>query len=98
MSGFIENAAGRIGKNLVQYASGGGTENAGLALAVTDMLLRTPGGEFIVLFPTWPVAEPASFTNLLAKGGWRASAEWAVPAKAAAGVTITNAVKGSNSS
>ena len=97
VKGFIEDAAGRIGKNLIKYAPGGGTENAGLALAVADMLLRAPGGEFIVLFPTWPVAEPASFTNLLAKGGWRVSAEWEVPAKAAAGVTITNAAKGSGS-
>ena len=45
VSSFIESAAGRIGENLVQYASGGGKENAGLALAIADMLLRAPGGD-----------------------------------------------------
>ena len=92
---FISNAAGRIGNNLIKYATGGGTENAGLALAVTDMLVHAPGGKFIVLFPAWPVAEPASFVNLLAKGGWRVSAGWDASARAAIDVTITNAVQGS---
>jgi len=80
---------------LAADATGGGTENAGLALAVTDMLLRAPAGEFIVLFPTWPESEPARFVNLLAKGGWRVSASWDGSAKEATGVTITSAVEGS---
>ena len=91
---FISDAAGKIGPNLIKYATGGGTENAGLALAVTDMLVRAPGGEYIVLFPGWPTDEPASFVNLLTKGGWRVTAAWDTE-KNATGVTITNAAAGS---
>ena len=60
MSGF--------GPNLIRYASGGGTENAGMALAVADMMLGSPGGVngHIELFPAWPPAHPASFARLLA--------------------------------
>ena len=94
VQGFVATAANDIGPNLIKYATGGGTENAGLALAVTDMLLRAPGGEFIVLFPTWPAGEPASFVNLLAKGGWRVSAAWDPAASAPTGVTITSAAGG----
>lgn len=102
VTSFIGDAAGQIGNNLIKLLGecrlcSGTTENAGLALAVTDMLLRAPGGEFIVLFPAWPVGEPASFTNLLAKGGWRVSAQWTAPAKVAADVSITNGVEGSGS-
>ena len=74
--------------NLLPYAPGGGIENAGISQAVVDMLLSssatpsTPGAEppvgmgawVLSLFPFWPASEPASFSNLVAKGAWGVSA------------------------
>ena len=42
--------------------------------AVNEMLLTTPDGIFIEIFPFFPRDEPASFTTLRSKGGWLVSA------------------------
>jgi hypothetical protein len=36
----------------------------------------TAAGSYLQLFPFWPASEPASFTSLLAKGGFAVSAAW----------------------
>ena len=46
----------------------------------------------IHLFPSWPVAEPASFTTLRAKGAFLVSASWDPKARAATGVCVTATV------
>ena len=89
---FAENAAGRIGLNLIKYATGGGTENAGMAQALNDMFLAAPGGRYIHVFPAWPKSEPASFTTLRAKGGFLVSATWNNVTRQADGVVVTAAV------
>ena len=65
----------------IPVANGGGTENVAVAVALNDMLVQAPNGDFIVLFPVWPADQPAGFTGLLAKGGFEVSAS-----KSAAGV------------
>ena len=84
--------ASRIGLNLIKYATGGGTENAGMAQALNDMFLAAPGGRYIQVFPAWPKSEPASFTTLRAKGGFLVSAAWNNVTRQAEGVIITAAV------
>jgi hypothetical protein len=61
------------GPNLLAYTSGGGIENVGVSRAVNEMLLSADQG-VLQLFPAWPVAHPASFTTLRAKGGFLVSA------------------------
>ncbi len=73
---FIADSASRIGPNLVKYATGGGTENAGLAQAINDMLLSSDVGGTIQLFPCWPSSHSARFSQLRAKGGHLVSARW----------------------
>jgi len=67
-----------FGPNLLLYAPGGGVENIGLTRAINDMLVQSMGGmgQPIQLFPFWPANEPASFTNLLVKGGILVSASY----------------------
>lgn len=50
----------------------------GVVAAINDMLVRAPGGRYIVLFPMWPTMQPASFTTLRTKGGYLVSASWDV--------------------
>lgn len=73
---FIADSASRIGPNLVKYATGGGTENVGLAQAINDMLLFSDVEGTIQLFPCWPSNHPARFVQLRAKGGHLVSARW----------------------
>ena len=83
------------GPNFVPYAQGGGTENVGVAAAINDMLVRAPGGRYIVLFPMWPEDEPASFATLRTKGGFLVSAAWNSTARAVVSpVTITSTAAG----
>lgn len=69
-----------FGPNLLVYAPGGGVENIGLSRFINDMLLGSVGGigpgAYIQLFAFWPADEPASFQNLLAKGGFLVSAAY----------------------
>jgi len=64
------------GANLLPRAPGGGTENVGVTQAVNDMLVRSVDGNVIVLFPTWPTGEPATFSSLRTKGGWIVTAAY----------------------
>ena len=96
LRGFCRAALGRNGLN---YAPGGGVENAGLARALTDMLLfsaplrptdPSPGAGgapalwFARLFAAWPAGEDAAFQGLLAKGGCAFGAAWGAAAGAVA--------------
>ena len=72
--------------------AGGGTENAGLALVVNEMLLSSPGGNYIELFPVWPPSEPASFSQLRAKGGFLVSAAWDNSTRAVGSCSVTATV------
>jgi hyaluronoglucosaminidase len=54
---------------------------------VSEMLLSSPGGRHIELFPCWPPSHPASFSQLRAKGGYLVSARW-VPAVASGGSIV----------
>lgn len=67
-----------FGPNLLLYAPGGGIENIGITRAINDMLVQSMGGieQPIQLFPFWPFDEPASFRNLLVKGGILVSATY----------------------
>jgi hypothetical protein len=62
-------------------------------VAVDDMLVQAPSGRWLELFPVWPKSQPASFSNLLAKGGFEVSASYTPPA-AAAGDSSCSAVSG----
>ena len=68
-------------------APGGGTEQIGVSVAVTDMLLQAPSGRWIEMFPAWPKSQPASFSNLLAKGAFEVSATYTPNASACARVS-----------
>lgn len=92
VKGFISDAASQIGPNLVLYAPGGGTENAGLALVVNELLLSSPGGNYIELFPVWPASHPASFSQLRAKGGFLVSASWNNITRSVSSCSITATV------
>ena len=73
-------------------APGGGTEQIGVSVAVADMLLQAPNGRWIELFPVWPKSQPASFSNLLAKGAWEVSASFAPNAPACVRVSGVSVV------
>lgn len=75
-------------------STGGGTENAGLALVVNEMLLSSPGGNYIELFPVWPPSEPARFSQLRAKGGFIVSAAWDNITRAVSSCSIIATVPG----
>jgi hypothetical protein len=85
--------AARQQQNFMPVAPGGGTEQIGVSVAVDDMLVQAPSGRWIELFPVWPKSQPASFSNLLAKGGFEVSASYTPPA-AAAGDSSCSAVSG----
>lgn len=87
---FIVDSASRIGPNLVKYATGGGTENAGLAQAINDMLLSSDIGGAIQLFPCWPAKHPARFVQLRAKGGHLVSARWDNVTRTVADVVVAS--------
>lgn len=79
LDGLDAFLAKSFGPNLLPYlyAPGGGVENMGMARAVCDMLLTTRYnvlGQPLVLFGAWPATEPASFTGLVAKGGFKVTA------------------------
>ena len=75
-------------------------ENMGMSRPINEMLLqswRLPkgagggsgAGPFLLeLFPFWPSAQPASFTTLLAKGGFEVSASYDGDSKTVGGVSI----------
>jgi hypothetical protein len=67
-----------FGPNMLMYAPGGGVETIGVSLFLNHMLVGAEGGRTgpIRLFPFWPAAEPASFSQLLTKGGLLVSASW----------------------
>jgi hypothetical protein len=67
-------------QNFMPVAPGGGTEQIGVSVAVGDMLVQAPSGRWIELFPVWPKSQPASFSNLLVKGGFEVSATYTPPA------------------
>ena len=61
--------------NLWVYAYGGGIETcAGVVSCINEMLLRSYDG-VIEVFPNWPVAKDASFSNLRAYGAFLVSSE-----------------------
>eukprot|EP01006_Ploeotia_vitrea_P008723 TRINITY_DN20866_c0_g1_i1.p1 TRINITY_DN20866_c0_g1~~TRINITY_DN20866_c0_g1_i1.p1 ORF type:complete len:633 (-),score=75.86 TRINITY_DN20866_c0_g1_i1:93-1928(-) len=62
--------------NMLPFTEGGGVENVGITRAVNEMLLQAPNGKYIDLFPVWPRNASASFTTLLAKGGFAVSATY----------------------
>ena len=64
------------------------TERLGISLAVCDMLVMAPNGEYISLFPAWDRAQDATFTNLLVKGAVQVSASWSASKKQAFGISI----------
>eukprot|EP01051_Picozoa_sp_SAG22_P003089 SAG22_NODE_146_length_17566_cov_17.597847_5_plen_993_part_00 len=64
------------------------TEQLGISLAVCDMLVQAPNGDYILLFPAWDRSQDASFTNLLVKGAVEVSASWSASKKQASGVSI----------
>lgn len=84
LDGLRGYCAVALGRNALNYAPGGGIENAGLSRALTDLLLfsapLTPVGSgelatwFARLFAVWPSTEDADFKGLLAKGGCTFSA------------------------
>eukprot|EP01065_Artemidia_motanka_P032904 TRINITY_DN39886_c0_g1_i1.p1 TRINITY_DN39886_c0_g1~~TRINITY_DN39886_c0_g1_i1.p1 ORF type:complete len:762 (+),score=211.77 TRINITY_DN39886_c0_g1_i1:54-2339(+) len=82
---FLNNSQG---PNLLPYAPGGGTENAGVSQAVNDMLVQAPDGKFIQLFPVWPKGHSASFKNLRTKGAFLVSASWDSAAATVSAVTV----------
>jgi len=88
LNGWLAKAEGA---NFVPSAPGGGTENVGVTQAINDMLVQAPGGRYIVLFPVWPKAEPASFERLRTKGGFLVSATWDNATRAVATTTTTTA-------
>ena len=81
-------AYGANASNFLAYAPGGGVENVGLAQAVNDMLVQSSAG-VIFLFPSWPVAERASFVTLRVKGAFLVSSEWDPKQQKAVGTCIT---------
>ena len=92
LRGYCRAALGRNGLNA---APGGGVENAGLARALTDMLLFSaplrpagvggaPATWFARLFAAWPPGEGAAFGGLLAKGGCAWDAAWDSASRAVA--------------
>jgi hypothetical protein len=85
--------AARQQQNFMPVAPGGGTEQIGVSVAVGDMLVQAPSGRWIEFFPVWPKSQPASFSNLLAKGGFEVSASY-TPLAAAAGDSSCSAVSG----
>ena len=84
-------AYGANSTNFLAYAPGGGVENVGLSQAVNDMLLQSSNGT-LRLFPAWPLAEPATFKTLRAKGAFLVSASWDHVHGTATGVSITATV------
>jgi hypothetical protein len=60
-----------FGPNLLCDTNGGGIENVGMSRAVSEMLVMSPSGKYIQLFPFWPAGEDASFGGLMVKGGFR---------------------------
>jgi len=73
-------------------------ENMGMSRPINEMLLQSwrlptgshPGmGPFLLeVFPFWPVEQPASFTTLLAKGGFEVSAAYSEVTKTVSGVFV----------
>jgi hypothetical protein len=59
---------------------------------VNEMLLSSPGGNYIELFPVWPPSEPASFSQLRAKGGFLVSAAWDNSTRAVGSCSVTATV------
>lgn len=80
VQGLLDWLNASQGQNFVPYAPGGGTENAGVAAALNDMLVQAPGGGPIILFPVWPGEHPATFRQLRTKGGFLVSASQAAGA------------------
>lgn len=94
LQGMTSMLAALFGPNMLAYAAGGGIENVGVSRAINDMLLGSVGGaaadSYLQLFPFWPASEPASFTSLLAKGGFAVSAAWdAAGGRVSSPVSIT---------
>ena len=80
-----------FGPNMLMYAPGGGVETIGVSLFLNHMLVGAEGGRTgpLRLFPFWPAAEPAAFSQLLAKGGLLVSASWNnVTASVASPITV----------
>ena len=74
-------------------------ENMGMSRPINEMLLQswrlprdagggTSGPFLLELFPFWPSGQPASFTTLLAKGGFEVSASYDDASKAVSGVSV----------
>jgi hypothetical protein len=74
-------------------------ENMGMSRPINEMLLqswRLPAGAgggamgpfLLEVFPFWPADQPASFSTLLAKGGFEVSASYDGASKTAGGVSI----------
>jgi hypothetical protein len=100
MAGLKAFLAHSQGPSLLPYAPGGGIENTGISRAVNDMLLqsyRVPqvasalnlGAYVLSAFPFWDPTQSASFTTLLAKGGFTVSASFV---GAAAGGAVASPV------
>ncbi len=66
-------------------------EQVGIARIVTELLLQSVG-DIIRVFPEWPEDEDAHFSNLLAQGGFKVSADQV--AGAATNLRITSTVGG----
>lgn len=73
--------------NLLLYYGGGGIENCGGFLAITEMLLQSHDGT-IRLFPCWPANQPARFGDLRAVGAFLVSAQ--IDAGVVSGVKIVS--------
>jgi len=59
--------------NFYPITGGGGLEQAGVTLAINEMLMQSHEG-YIHLFPVWPKDQAASFEQLRAKGAFVVSA------------------------
>jgi len=92
---FLEISSKAAGPQLYPVRRGGWHGECGGGSGLNDMLVRAPGGRYIVLFPMWPATQPASFTTLRTKGGFLVSASWDPHVQAVADpVEITATVTG----
>ncbi len=77
----LANSSSSKGVDL-HLLQGGNRMGMGMSRAIEEMLVSSPGGQYIELFPMWPRTANASFRNLRVKGAFRVSANWSATVKA----------------